>query len=145
MAEYGLAIALDVVIVPNAMANPRQDGDQQGLADFERLAAEMARAAPISINDSHWVAPSGAKNSRTSAAPGLDLGLPSSALHRQSVAPREDKESPGFSTGASRRTLMHSSHAISKHKTTQILVQKNEGCPKNAKAAASKVLACPAV
>ena len=46
MAEYGLAIALDVVIVPNAMANPRQDGDQGGLADFERLAAEMASAAP---------------------------------------------------------------------------------------------------
>jgi hypothetical protein len=41
MAEYGLAIALDVVIEPDAMANPLQNGGQRGLADFERLAAEI--------------------------------------------------------------------------------------------------------
>jgi hypothetical protein len=41
MAEYGLAIALDVVIEPNAMANPRQNGGQRGLGDFERVAAEI--------------------------------------------------------------------------------------------------------
>jgi hypothetical protein len=41
VAENLGAVALDVVIEPNAMTNPGQDGGQRGLADFERLAAEI--------------------------------------------------------------------------------------------------------
>jgi hypothetical protein len=39
VAEHGLAVALDVVIEPNAMASSNQDGGQRRLADVERVAA----------------------------------------------------------------------------------------------------------
>jgi hypothetical protein len=41
VAEHGLAVALYVVIEPNAMANPGEDAGQRRLADFERIAAEI--------------------------------------------------------------------------------------------------------
>jgi hypothetical protein len=41
MSEHRFAVALHVLVEPNAMTNPGQDGGQRGLADFERLAAEI--------------------------------------------------------------------------------------------------------
>ena len=41
VAEHGLAVALDVVIEPNAMASSNQDGGQRRLADVERVAAAI--------------------------------------------------------------------------------------------------------
>jgi hypothetical protein len=45
VAEHGLAVALYVVIEPNAMANPGEDAGQRRLADFER---KRRRSSPFS-------------------------------------------------------------------------------------------------
>jgi len=64
VAEHGLAVALYVVIEPNAMANPGEDAGQRRLADFERIAAE---------GDTDWMAahmpsPAAMAGSRMTAA-----------------------------------------------------------------------------
>ncbi len=44
MPEYGLAIALHMLVEPNARADPGQDHFERGLAAFEGIAPKVRAA-----------------------------------------------------------------------------------------------------
>jgi hypothetical protein len=85
--EYGRAVVLDVVIEPNAMANPGQDRGQRRLADFERAAAEIVA---VQFNQVEGIQEHAGVVSAVTDA--LKLGIPLSSQATVSPSMMQERE-----------------------------------------------------